>query len=122
MVNALPRRKPNRLPLASYHGARCYFVTICCRERKPFFAREELARELALILRDTCARHGFDIHVYCFMPDHLHVLLIGNRPTAALLLAVRSFKGAAAARARRLQISALCRRDFMTMSFVAKNP
>src|SRR6185437_3770513 len=112
MANVPPRRKPNRLPLASYHGARCYFVTIFCRERRPFFAREELASELTLVLRDTCARHGFDIHAYCFMPDHLHVLLIGDRPTADLLLAVRNFKGAAAARARRLQISALWQKGF----------
>lgn len=112
MVNALPRRKPNRLPLASYQGARCYFVTICCRDRRPFFAREELARELALVLRDTCARHGFDIHAYCFMPDHFHGLLIGNGPSADLLLAVRNFKGAAATCARRLGISALWQKGF----------
>lgn len=112
MVNALPRRKPNRLPLASYRGARCYFVTVCCRERRPFFTREELARELALVLRDTCARHGFDIHAYCFMPDHLHVLLIGNRPSADLLLAARNFKGAAAVSARRLGISGLWQKGF----------
>ncbi|MHB8527014.1 MAG: REP-associated tyrosine transposase [Candidatus Acidiferrales bacterium] len=112
MANAFPRRKSNRLPLPSYRGIRCYFVTICCRERRPFFAREELARKLALVLRDACARHGFGIHAYCFMPDHFHVLLIGNAPTADLLLAVRNFKGAATACARHLGISMLWQKGF----------
>src|SRR6185437_15946071 len=112
MANVLPRRKPNRLPLPSYQGVRCYFVTICCRERRPFFAREELARALARVLRDTCAKHGFDVHAYCFMPDHFHSLLVGNSPSADLPVAVRNFKGAAAACARRFKVSRLWQKGF----------
>ena len=36
--------------------------------------------------------HCVDIHAYCFMPDHLHVLTNGTHPAADRLKFVKTFK------------------------------
>lgn len=38
-----------------------------------------------------CARYGFSLHAYCFMPDHLH-LLVSGQDDSSLTDFVRHFK------------------------------
>lgn len=112
MKQTLPGRKPIRLPLCSYHGDHCYFVTICTRDRRPILKQEDLARALNPLFRDICLQHGFNVYAYCFMPDHLHALLIANDPAAELISTVRAFKGVAAAHARCFGLSGIWQKGF----------
>lgn len=70
------------VPLANfdYIGPHRYFLTWCCFERQPLFA-ERVAVDLVLsqILR-ACQPSGIVIIAYCFMPDHVHFLVEGQRP------------------------------------------
>jgi putative transposase len=43
-------------------------------------------------LSRTVDEHGFDVIAYCFMPDHIHLLLEGTHPTADFREFVRIFK------------------------------
>lgn len=108
----LPIRKPIRLPLCTYRGDHCYFVTACTGKRREIFNQEELVRPLSLLLRDTCGQHGFDVYAYCFMPDHLHALLIAKNAAAELVPTMRAFKGTAAAHARRFGVSGIWQKGF----------
>ena len=99
---ANPRRKPNRLPAISYIGRKSYFLTLCLSERRRLFARSRLTGAITDVLKQTCEAHYFGLYAYCFIPDHLHLLLCGMTDIADLSAMVRTFKGRAAAAARRL--------------------
>lgn len=43
-------------------------------------------------LRHCCARFGFALTAYCFMPDHLHALLTAVTEEADFCACVRQFK------------------------------
>ncbi|MDP2389703.1 MAG: transposase [Acidobacteriota bacterium] len=65
-----------------YIGAHRYFLTWCCFERQGLFSDPQVvALATSQILR-ACEPCGIEIVAYCFMPDHLHMLLEGARPDA----------------------------------------
>ena len=72
------RRKRNRLPLDDYRRAACYALTIGTAERKPLFAVEATVQLCLDALRRCGEGSGFSVLAYCFMPDHLHLLLEGE--------------------------------------------
>ena len=94
------RRKPNRLGAPAYVGRRWYFVTICAGGRRPVFQDAELVSTLLTELEQTCAQHTFSLYAYCFMPDHVHLELVGTDDQSTLPEMLREFKGHVAARAR----------------------
>ncbi len=53
-------------------------VTINTRRGSPVFRRQDVVRHCEKQLLDVARQHGFDVLAYCFMPDHLHVLLQGS--------------------------------------------
>jgi putative transposase len=106
------RRKPNRLPPPSYHGERFYFLTLCTYERKKIFWNPQLVLLILDLLREKCSAHSFGVYAYCFMPDHLHLVLAGKEDSSSLPRVIRAFKGAAAAEARALGVSRLWQKGF----------
>ncbi|MGO9641150.1 MAG: REP-associated tyrosine transposase [Candidatus Acidiferrales bacterium] len=85
-------RKNIRLAPGNYIGKRTYFVTICCHGRRPAFQNAETISRHTEILRDCANQMGFAIHAYCFMPDHLHLLVEGLTSGSRLLEFVNLFK------------------------------
>ena len=68
-------RRPGRVEGFSYVGLHRYSVTICTYLRTPAFA-DHAAVELALThIRQCASVFEFAIHAYCFMPDHLHLVV-----------------------------------------------
>lgn len=43
-------------------------------------------------LKKSAAKHGFFVHAYCVMPDHVHVLAAGSSDQSDLITFVMSFK------------------------------
>ena len=77
--------RPAHLPSFDYVGFYRYSLTLCTRGRAEIFrdaARVEAV--LAQILR-AAADEGFAIVAYCFMPDHLHLLVQGEHETSNCL-------------------------------------
>ena len=72
------RRKNNRLDLQLYKGIRAYFITICTEDQNKVFVDLKIVKEQIKILNSCCEKAGFSVWAYCFMPDHLHLLLIAE--------------------------------------------
>jgi putative transposase len=75
---------PRHLPSFDYHGPHRYFLTFCTLDRHHAFrdaAAVHLVRGQFLRAAD---RHLFALVAYCFMPDHVHLLVEGRREDAEL--------------------------------------
>jgi putative transposase len=74
-----------RKPSTTLHlGPHRYSLTFCTFNRRPLFVREPLVtavRTQVLRAGELC---GFNVLAYCFMPDHLHLLVGGSMPPAHL--------------------------------------
>jgi len=79
MANAF-RRKPNRLPIEIYRRAAAYSVTITVAGRQSAFADADAVRECLEALSSASEVHGFALLAYCFMPDHVHLLVESTAP------------------------------------------
>ncbi len=86
------KRKNIRLSRDNYVGKRAYFVTICCEHRRPALRDTKLVTQVIETLRRITAKDGFAVHAYCFMQDHVHLLLEGLIPESQLLDFVSRFK------------------------------
>ena len=69
---------PPRHPSLSYTGEQHYFLTFSTNEGRGIFA-DGVAVDLVLtqILR-TAGERAFEITAYCFMPNHVHLLVRGQ--------------------------------------------
>jgi putative transposase len=67
--------KPGHLKAFDYIGLYRYFLTFCTDNRHHLFvAREQVDVVLEQILR-SATDTGFAVVAYCFMPDHVHLLV-----------------------------------------------
>jgi len=84
--------RPRRLDAADYRGYRAYFLTICTHNRtRPFTDAAIVALVLRQILRVATVQH-VEILAYCFMPDHLHLIVIAHGVNTDLQRFVRLAK------------------------------
>jgi putative transposase len=68
-------QRPSRLKSFNYVGLHRYFLTFCTVNRhEHFVVREHVDLVFEQIVR-AAAQTGFVIVAYCFMPDHLHLLV-----------------------------------------------
>jgi putative transposase len=84
------RRSP-RLRDFNYTGPYGYQLALVTRARLPIFTTEKAVQPCLDALSMACHRYGFDILAFCFMPDHLH-LLLGGQEQSSLQDFVRYFK------------------------------
>jgi putative transposase len=85
------KRKP-RLPDFDYLGHYRYFITICTDRKRRLFENDEQVNSTLEILANESLIYGFKVWAYCFMPDHLHLLLEGDKMDADMKLFVKVFK------------------------------
>jgi len=86
------RKNRPRLKNFDYKGYHRYFVTICTHNKAPLFEDDALVRELVKTLRDKSDAFGFTVMVFCFMPNHIHLLLQGNSPDCDLKRFISAYK------------------------------
>lgn len=84
--------KRPRLSGFDYRGCHWYFITICTDRKRGLFTDGSLVRWLTAKLREKSESFKFKIWAYCFMPDHLHLLVEGSCPGADMRKFVSSFK------------------------------
>ncbi len=68
------RRRPNRLPLGNYADHHFYLLTLASHGRRNVFAGSA-APMCVTALRIVATKHAAGILAYCFMPDHVHLLV-----------------------------------------------
>ena len=79
----LRQRKPSpRLTNFDYRGSYAYSITCSTEQRKPYFKQKAIVDSILLTLKETSKEIGFNIYAYCFMPDHLHLLLVGEEDSS----------------------------------------
>ena len=88
----MPYKPVPRLKEFSYTGLRRYSLTICTQHRKRLFVNREAVDQVMLQLVQTANRHQFAVIVYCFMPDHLHLLVEATVDDSSMREFVRVFK------------------------------
>ena len=76
----LPKRP--RLDPALYVGLKRYFLTFCTAGRHPWFVKDDVVHMVLEQLLQSAARFDVEVVAYCFMPDHLHLLLEGTTVSA----------------------------------------
>lgn len=76
--------RPRRLEGVSYTGPARYFLTFCVHARAPAFADPAVVEQALLQIRRVASRRRFAILAYCFMPDHLHLLVEGTDDSSRL--------------------------------------
>jgi len=86
------RRKNIRLPRHCYVGQQWYFLTACTLGRAARFRNAGLVEEHLPLLGERARAEEFAIQAYCFMPEHLHLLVSGNDATSDCLAFVNGFK------------------------------
>jgi REP element-mobilizing transposase RayT len=90
LKESFPKRP--RLKDFDYKGTYAYFITIRSRERSVRFKKAEVVDCLIHILNNNAERERFRILTYCFMPDHFHLLAIGEDDKSDLKRFISSFK------------------------------
>jgi REP-associated tyrosine transposase len=83
--------KHHRLPKECYQGPISTAFTFCLEGRPLFFASTGIVGVFVKSLREVAKKQDF-CGVYCFMPDHVHLVLFGNTDDANSLHAVELFK------------------------------
>jgi putative transposase len=76
--------RPRRIKGFPYTGFNRYFLTFCGRDRRCAFLTGSIVDLVLEQFRKTSTIEGFAILAYCFMPDHVHLLVDGTRELSDL--------------------------------------
>jgi putative transposase len=87
-----PFPKRSRLRDFEYKGTHAYFLTILTKNRGVYFKDPKVVNGLVDILNEAALSERFKVLTYCFMPDHLHLLVIGEDVESDLKKFVSFFK------------------------------
>jgi putative transposase len=86
------REKPHRLERQYYCGEVVIAFTACVADRQRVFCDGPVVTAFLEILSRALEKHRCLVHIYCFMPDHRHLLLQGKDGSADLWQAMVDFK------------------------------
>lgn len=107
-----PKRKPLRLSQFHYGPAYAYFVTICAKDKQPYFLNTSLAKNICDEINHLTKILTLTTYAYIIMPEHLHWLLSFEDPNLNLSKIMRLLKGHIIKEARSLKIEFCWQRSF----------
>ena len=73
-------------------GQAQYFLTFCVRDRRSVFVETSVVEDTLAQIQRTANEELFAVLAYCFMPDHVHLLVRGESDTSDLRRFVKSSK------------------------------
>lgn len=93
----MPRRRPirekkHRLPRPAYRSEVLVAFTACTARRTSGLAATSVVKRCVAFMADAAERHHCTVPIYCFMPDHLHVMLWGQSAEADAWRSMVRFK------------------------------
>ncbi|HEY4220911.1 MAG TPA: transposase [Myxococcota bacterium] len=96
MPSHFVRRPALRFPRATYGDVNAvFFVTTCVLNRERAFENKGLALATMAIIRERAQLHDVDVHAFCIMPDHAHLVLRAS-PSCDVVDFVAQVKGLSA--------------------------
>ncbi|MBT3878626.1 MAG: hypothetical protein HON76_16060 [Candidatus Scalindua sp.] len=87
-----PFPKRPRLKDFGYIGIYSYFITVLTENRQNHFKETHIVEPLIMLLGETAEKEHFSVTVFCFMPDHLHLLVSGLEEQSNLKKFIKLFK------------------------------
>ena len=105
------RRSSPRLATFDYTGAYAYSITVNTVAKHRAFTRSGVVQECVDALVEAASKHGFVVHAYCFMPDHLHFLIEGSE-SSSLASMMKRFKQLSSYRYKRRTGHSLWQRSY----------
>ena len=84
--------KRARLENINYLGRQRYFITVCTAQRRFLLSDKAVVENMISFLKECSLAHDFIVWAYCFMPDHLHLLVEGFSEGSRLDKFVSLFK------------------------------
>ena len=103
---------PPRLSAFEYIGGHRYFVTCCTFERQPLFCESRVCSVLRSQILRSAEAYQFAVLAYVFMPDHIHLLVQGQREDADFRLFMRNWRKRSSLATRSLGIERLWQKGF----------
>lgn len=85
-------KKRVRLKDFNYKGYYGYFITLCTFDKKSVFNNKILVESLVNALREKSKFYNFKVWGYCFMPDHLHLLIEGSKEDSDMKQFISAYK------------------------------
>lgn len=76
------REKQHRLPREHYIGEISIVLTMCIKDKVCLFSDTEVISVFTNILGNVVENNRCIIPVYCFMPDHQHMIMTGTHEDA----------------------------------------
>jgi len=70
--------QPGHLKTFDYLGLHRYFLTFCTNYRRHAFQNGDVVNLVLAQISRTARESAFELLAYCFMPDHLHLLVEGT--------------------------------------------
>jgi putative transposase len=84
--------KRHRLPRKAYVGEIKVAITACIEHRRHPFESAEIVGTFLNLLSEALDKHTCLAPIYCFMPDHLHLIVQGTTRQSDTKAAVEKFK------------------------------
>ncbi len=69
---------PGHLKAFDYLGSHRYSLTFCTDRRQQLFTTRDVVDLVLTQIVRAAVEYQFEITTYCFMPDHLHLLVAGT--------------------------------------------
>ena len=91
-MTAKIREKSHRLSREYYKGTSSIAITMCIKDRVSIFANPKVVEVFVGFLKEITEKYPCKIPVYCFMPDHLHIMITGTDDAVDLLKVLTGFK------------------------------
>ena len=88
---AYRRKLAPRLATFDYTGPYAYHLVLSTYKELPLLASADVVESCLDRLQQAAGRHRFQVLAYCFMPTHLHLLILGS-DGSRLLPFVKYFK------------------------------
>jgi REP element-mobilizing transposase RayT len=86
------RERRHRLPKNLYKGKTVVAITACIKDRKTPFTNGEIVNIIKDFLFEASDKFLCKVLCFCFMPDHLHFVLLGETKGSNCLQATHLFK------------------------------
>ena len=126
--------RPKRLPSFDYLGFYAYALTFCTESRQRHFDEVRTVNVVCAQILRTADESAFAVLAYCFMPDHLHLLVQGLAPDSHLRPFVRLLRQRASVESRTTRLGTLWQEGYFertlrgledvttAASYIAHNP
>lgn len=84
--------KKHRLPAEYYHGEVSVAFTLCLQGGIRFRCDVDFFRTCKEILTTLAEQRRCIIPIYCFMPDHQHIMVTGTQPSSDAMKVIIAYK------------------------------